>query len=85
MNKSDFLKENENKSELSNLDIYSIPSVQEKGIFYHIGIIDYLQLWNMQKRAEKLTKKVIMNKKDPSALEPVKYKERFIRLVNEIF
>lgn len=41
----------------SNLN--SIESEREVGIFYHIGVIDYLQEWNVQKNLEKNTKQLI--------------------------
>lgn len=34
----------------------AIESTKEVGVYYHLGIIDYLQEWNMQKTLEKNTK-----------------------------
>jgi 1-phosphatidylinositol-4-phosphate 5-kinase len=45
----------------------------------HISIIDYLQQWNISKKAERAYKTVVL-RKDPvglSAVEPVTYAERF--------
>lgn len=39
--------------------LMTLPSTKEQGIHYHIGIIDYLQGWNIKKKAEKLSKKFI--------------------------
>jgi len=40
-------------------DLNIIESTKEVGIFYHIGIIDYLQEWNVSKNLEKNTKKLL--------------------------
>ena len=40
-------------------DLNSIESLKETGIYYHIGIIDYLQEWNVSKNLEKNTKQLI--------------------------
>ncbi|CAD8088028.1 unnamed protein product [Paramecium sonneborni] len=55
------------------------PSIKEQGIYYHIGIIDYLQQWNVNKSLERKTKKIIqMNLQlDTSAQEPKRYSKRF--------
>ncbi|CAD8065191.1 unnamed protein product [Paramecium primaurelia] len=64
-----------------------IPSIKEEGIYYHIGIIDYLQQWNVNKSLERKTKKIIkMNLQlDTSAQEPNRYGKRFKeKLINRI-
>ncbi|CAD8075462.1 unnamed protein product [Paramecium sonneborni] len=63
------------------------PSIKEQGIYYHIGIIDYLQKWNVNKSLERNTKKIIkMNLQlDTSAQEPKRYSKRFKeKLINRI-
>lgn len=51
--------------------------------YYHIGIIDYLQKWDFQKKGEKWWKR-LWGKKDISAQEPKKYQLRYMAFVNEI-
>lgn len=51
--------------------------------YYHIGIIDYLQKWDLQKKGEKWWKK-LLRKKDFSAQNPKKYQLRYMTFVNEI-
>jgi 1-phosphatidylinositol-4-phosphate 5-kinase len=51
--------------------------------FYHIGVIDYLQQWDLQKKGEKWWKK-LLGKKGISAQEPKKYQHRFVTFVSEI-
>ncbi|CAD8161005.1 unnamed protein product [Paramecium octaurelia] len=73
--------------QLSDQQINIIPSIKEQGIYYHIGIIDYLQQWNVNKSLERKTKKIIrMNLQlDTSAQEPNRYGKRFKeKLVNRI-
>ena len=42
------------KNECENIEsLESIPSTKEKDIFYHIGIIDFFQKYNIQKMFEK--------------------------------
>jgi hypothetical protein len=42
---------------------------------YHISVIDYLQLWNLNKKTERFLKTVFLGKKgdELSAVEPVFY------------
>lgn len=52
---------------------------QNKNRIYHIGIIDYLQVWSLQKKLERLGKS-IKNKKaymKGSAVPPKIYGKRF--------
>ncbi|CAD8176597.1 unnamed protein product [Paramecium octaurelia] len=64
---------------LGNQYINVNPSIKEQNIYYHIGIIDYLQQWNVNKALERKTKKIIkMNLQlDTSAQEPNRYGKRF--------
>lgn len=48
--------------------------------FYHIGIIDYMQKWDLQKKGEKWWKTLI-GKKDVSAQQPNIYQKRFLNFV----
>ena len=51
--------------------------------YYHLGIIDYLQAWDLQKKGEQWWKN-LLGKKDISAQEPKKYQQRFISFITEI-
>jgi len=46
---------------------------------YHVSIIDYLQLWNCNKRSEQFVKTKLLraNKQQLSAVEPNFYRQRF--------
>ncbi|CAK79748.1 unnamed protein product (macronuclear) [Paramecium tetraurelia] len=80
-------KEEELQKYLDGQQINVIPSIKEKGIYYHIAIIDYLQRWNVNKSLERKTKKIIkMNMQlDTSAQEPNIYGKRFQeKLINRI-
>ncbi|CAD8174199.1 unnamed protein product [Paramecium octaurelia] len=80
-------KEEELQKYLDGQQINVIPSIKEKGIYYHIAIIDYLQRWNVNKSLERQTKKIIkMNMQlDTSAQEPSIYGRRFQeKLINRI-
>ena len=47
---------------------------------YHIGIIDYLQTWDTQKKQEQFLKRVFMQRdvNQLSAVEPKFYCQRFV-------
>ncbi|CAD8072993.1 unnamed protein product [Paramecium primaurelia] len=80
-------KETQLQKYLDGQQINIIPSIKEKGIYYHIAIIDYLQQWNVNKSLERKTKKIItMNMQlDTSAQEPNIYGKRFQdKLINRI-
>lgn len=51
--------------------------------YYHIGIIDYIQKWDLQKKGEKWWKNLI-GKVEVSAEEPNRYQSRFMIFVDEI-
>ena len=55
-------------------------------IFWHIGIIDYFQLWNTSKRLEQIYKKFKEQNLslDTSSQPTEKYKKRFVDLFDEI-
>ncbi|CAD8202343.1 unnamed protein product [Paramecium octaurelia] len=69
-------------------DLLCIPCINavERGIYYHIAIIDYLQEWNAQKIIEKHTKKAIHVNiaLDTSAQNPDDYAKRFIEKVANV-
>ena len=46
---------------------------------YHFAVIDYLQEWNLSKKAERFTKTVLLGKDGAtlSAIEPNQYAQRF--------
>ena len=50
---------------------------------YHISIIDFLQLWNCNKKSEQFAKTMILraDKKKLSAVEPDFYRQRFQRFM----
>lgn len=49
--------------------------------YYHIGVIDYMQKWDFQKKSEKWWKN-FTGKKDVSAEEPNRYQIRFMEFVD---
>lgn len=53
---------------------------------YHIGIIDYLQRWDMTKKQERFFKTKFLNKnKDQlSAIEPVEYQKRWYEFMSHL-
>ena len=55
----------------------------QEGVYYHIGIIDILQRWDIQKNVEKWWKK-LLGKKDISAEGPKKYQTRFVHYIRQI-
>ena len=46
-------------------------------VAYHLGIIDFLQEWNFDKKLERAYKALKGNPNDISAMEPNGYQERF--------
>jgi hypothetical protein len=46
---------------------------QDGMYIYHVSIIDYMQLWNREKKLERLSKKWLLGKdgRGISAIEPV--------------
>jgi hypothetical protein len=68
----------ENFSDAANrYTVYSTDS-----IVYNIGIIDFMQEFNLAKKAEREMKKVISGK-DISSVNPHRYAERFLSFVDE--
>ena len=58
--------------------------ISEDGRYiYHIGIIDYLQSYNMNKKGENFLKSRISDGKYISAVEPVWYCERFFEFMRK--
>ena len=60
--------------------------VKERRV-YHVAIIDYLQEWNFEKKAERFTKTVLLNKDGNtlSAIEPQCYSRRFRHFMESNF
>jgi hypothetical protein len=54
-----------------------------KNHLIHLGIIDFLQTWDFNKKVEALYKKNVLRKKGDmiSAVEPIKYRQRFLRFL----
>jgi hypothetical protein len=52
---------------------------------YHLGIIDYLQIWNTNKIAERAYKRLkkLSYKVDISCIPPPEYSERYIKFMIE--
>ena len=71
---------------LNKKEMFSLKSVEEDGIFYHIGIIDYLQPYNFQKFIEKNFKKCMKAdvNLNTSSQDPATYQERFCKFMKEI-
>ena len=65
-------------------ELQRLPSESEERLFYHIGVIDYLQLWDLKKRGENWWKKYFRRQADISAVSPAKYSSRFVKFVNMI-
>jgi hypothetical protein len=62
--------------------------VSTNGTIYHFGIIDYLQAWNFNKKAENCfkTRFGLLKNLDISAVDPERYKTRFINYFsNQMF
>ena len=54
---------------------------EDRTMIYHIGLIDYLQEWNNTKKIEQFLKTKFRgaNKEKLSAVEPVFYRQRFLK------
>jgi len=52
---------------------------ESRALYYHIGIIDYFQLYDLKKWAERHVKRAIKFKADldTSSTDPVHYSKRF--------
>lgn len=61
-------------------------STEDAKMKYHVGIIDYLQLYDVQKKMEKYSKKMLkLNKNlDTSSQDPSTYANRFSTFVQSI-
>ena len=53
---------------------------------YHLGIIDYLQLWDTNKKSERFFKTKILQKdaSQLSAIEPIEYQRRWYNFASQI-
>ena len=61
-----------------------VPALREPGYFYHMAIIDYLQIWNVVKFGEYILKPIYKDS-DISAKPPKEYAERFIKKVGTLY
>lgn len=63
-------------------NMYLSPNLEE---LYHVGIIDWLQLWDFNKKSEVLLKVLFKNKekKGLSARPPQEYSQRFEKYMME--
>ncbi|CAD8179979.1 unnamed protein product [Paramecium pentaurelia] len=62
------------------------PSTIQKGIYYHMGIIDYLQKYNLKKITEKYSKRFMKldSNLDTSSQNPQEYRKRFLLFMKKI-
>ena len=53
--------------------------------YLHFSIIDYLQTWNLNKKLERFSKTVFLNKDGQklSAIEPNRYAQRFVNFMED--
>ena len=77
------------KNKFSN-PIYMVEHIKEhdKKVYYHMAVIDYLQMWNNQKKTEQTFKRLITMSMDTdtSAQDPDIYSKRFIdEVANKLF
>ena len=47
----------------------------------HIGVIDYLQAWNMKKKFESCSKRFFLSQLQISAVDPAAYQSRFMEFI----
>ena len=68
-------------------DFISVKSLKNDGIYYHFGIIDYLQNYNVRKIVENYGKRLIKfdAKLDISVQDPNYYGDRFLKFMEKIF
>jgi 1-phosphatidylinositol-4-phosphate 5-kinase len=57
--------------------------VSSCGRVYNIALIDFLQRYNLSKKAEREVKR-FLSSDDPSAISPNKYAERFVSFLQKI-
>ena len=64
----------------------SLANVKEEGLYYNVGIIDYLQPYNFKKAFERFMKRVrkLSPQLDTSSQDPNYYSRRFIRFITSI-
>lgn len=53
----------------------------DKKLVYHIGVIDYLQNWNMTKKVENYYKTKILQRQQISAVNPKEYASRWLNFM----
>jgi len=64
----------------------SLANIKEEGLYYNVGIIDYLQPYNFKKAFERFMKRVrkLSPQLDTSSQDPEYYSGRFIRFITHI-
>jgi len=64
----------------------SLECIHERGVFYNIGIIDYLQAYTYKKMLEKYFKRLLAfdSKLETSSQDPQYYSDRFIKFISKI-
>ena len=60
----------------------SLENTQKSGMYYNIGIVDYLQPYNLKKRLKKVVKKVQNLKAGTENSQ--KYSDRFIKVISTL-
>ncbi|KAL9657897.1 hypothetical protein ABK040_009483 [Willaertia magna] len=63
---------------------YYFPDIENNKIIYLFGIVDYLQEYNMKKKAAKSIKSLMNDVNEISTIPPNKYSERFLKFINSI-
>lgn len=72
------------EKEKFNYKILKSMSEKEEGVDYHIGIIDYLQLYDISKWVENKMKSIANPNGDPSSQEAEYYQKRFMDYMKKI-
>lgn len=73
------------KTELLERNHHIFKCCEQPNICYFIGIIDYFQLYNLQKKSERFLKKTLKCRADTSAQPPKPYASRFLLKMQEYF
>ena len=65
----------DNGKDERSLDSRNVLIAPDEKEIYHIGIIDYLQEWNLAKKGEVIAKKIFrgVDTKQLSAIQPINY------------
>jgi hypothetical protein len=55
----------------------------EPGVFFNVGIIDYLEEWTLRRKAERVFKTLITSE-EVTASSPLHYADRLIEFIHQI-